>query len=276
MKRFLFILVVIALLVGGSLPVAVAQDGEDCPVPEVNAWLEVATQVLVDYDAAMANPGELETVATIQALRRTLVDTEGPACVEEASDTMSQMLNLTTDSIVAALLGDTALAGELSAKFTPLRADASQMLTDLKPKEDDGGELTGTIDTPEDGATVPSEVPFSGTYDNDDKLGGRKLWIFAQSDGNHMFYPQRVDGCGAVGRDSQESTSAFFGSWSVTGYLTGTTFTVYLMVVDEQPSAQLHEIFDGWCNANDFPGLTAEQVTAMGAEPLDSIKITVQ
>jgi hypothetical protein len=259
---------ILVLLVLSLVPtVAFAQS--DC-----QAWGDLAYSIFDRYNG-IRQGRDIQTVAQMQALRREVEAFDISTCPagEELYDTLIGLLNLSADSVVAVMVNDTALAGELTFQSTDFYFKATELVAAGPPT------IAGTITSPKDGDTVLShEVTVEGSYDPA-LLGDDELWVFVKTPQQH-YYPQIVDGC-----DKERRTSVSLNSqrktWSIPGFLgtadlgKGDTFEIILFSGGEAASDSVFGYFDSACAAGDYPGLVASDVYDSGAfTELHFIKVT--
>lgn len=276
MKRLLFVLFLIFGLFLGTIGL-VAGQSEDCPVGENDSWRGVAVPVLTRYDELIKNlSNELETVAELQELRRQIEEATKPDCVEAYDETMLA-LNLAGDSIVASLVDNSGLADELLPKSLDAFDRAVSLLVGglVQPTST---EPIAVITEPVDGSEINSfDVKIRGDY-NPNLLGDNHIWIFVAPPGSHLF-PQPINGCDPAERDSAVYIEAF-GSWEVSATFgtpeagNGDSFDIYLLIGDEDATNEIYNLFDTWCEAGDFPGISANSVFSMsGFVPVERVTV---
>lgn len=278
MKRVIFIFLSIVCLI-----VPVSAQKEECE-PEVDqAWKDSTFSILLRYNEYMASPNGLETALKIQELRREFDALEVPDCaVVPDAKLFANMLNLTTDSLVATAAGNTPLADSLSSVVTPLHEAVVAAFVGFEPSttptptEPPG--LAIQILSPQEGAIIPQVIPISGTYEAD-LIGDKETWLFVVAPTGLMF-PQALAACEGDRRVSIP-LSRFDNTWQMEIGVgsppdNGKDFTLIVGLADETASAALHEYFEASCPEN-FSGMTQEEVFGdLGVEPIHFVKVTRQ
>lgn len=277
MKQVILILLSIVCLI---VPVS-AQ--EECS-PEVDqAWKDSTFSILLRYEEAMASPNGLETALKIQELRREFDALEIPECaVEPNAKLFANMLNLSTDSLVATAAGNTTLADSLSSIVTTLHDTVVAVFVGFVPSNtpvptgDD--ELAIQIGSPEDDAIIPQNITISGTY-NADLIGEKHAWLFVLAPSS-LLYPQAVNGCDSPRRISIP-LSRFDNTWQMEIGVgreedKGKSFTLIVALADDTANTTLNEYFEESCPEN-FQGMTQEEVfDELGVEAVHFINVTRQ
>jgi hypothetical protein len=250
---------VLVLLVFSLVPTVVLARQSDC-----QTWGDLAYSVFDRYNG-IRQGRDIQTVAQMQALRREVEAFDISTCPagEELYDTLIGLLNLSADSIVAGLVNDTALAGDLTFQSTDFYFKATELVAAGPPV------IAGTITSPEDGGTADTfQITVEGSYDPS-LLGDDMLWVFVKTPQQHYF-PQVVDGC-----DRERRTSVALNpqrkTWSIPGFLgtatagIGDTFEIILFSGGEAAQDAVFAYFDTACPANDYPGLSASDIYDSGA-----------
>ncbi|MBZ0293164.1 MAG: hypothetical protein K8L99_11420 [Anaerolineae bacterium] len=266
MKRaLLFSLIIVAVTIGFSYPRVVAQS--DC-----TSWSQLAYSAFDRYNGVREGR-DIQTAAQIQALRREVEAFDISICPagEELYDALIQLLNLSSDSIVAGLADDPALAGELSFQMTDRYLTVAQLILE-------GPTVVAQITSPADESTVTRfDITIEGTYDPE-ALGENALWAFVKSP-QQVYFPQIVNGCDTARRASV-ALNPQRQTWSIPGYLgsqtagIGDTFEIVLFVGGEEAEQFVYDYFDNACAANSYPGLTADEIYSGVLEEVDFVKVT--
>jgi hypothetical protein len=256
MKRVTTITIVI-LLFALSLPVPRAGAQEDpCET------LRSAAYLIFDEYNVVKDTRDIQTVATLQKLRRNLESLDITTCPAYQSqyDDFRWLLNYSADAIIARVTEDAELAADLSLKAIDLYLPVAEWFsgTDVPPPP------SASITAPVDGGTVDSyEIIVEGEYDPD-LLGDDILWLFVVPQDLHYF-PQIVDGCDPAKRASA-SLVPQTNSWSAKAYLgneefgIGETFKIVLLQGGQEAQDFVFGYFDTHCVDQTWPGLTAAEV----------------
>jgi hypothetical protein len=263
MKRLISIVLVLFIwLSAGYMPGVAAQgDDEECTAEQLQAWWDITFPLFTQYDQLMAeyNPAtvtlsSLETAATVQALRRQLESVEVPSCaVRPAPDLFASMLNLTADSIVSTMIGDTTTASTLMDTATEqheMVADSFVGYTPIPNVEPTEEPAANAITYPAENATVPIEVNVQGTFDPAD-LGGNDLWLFVLAT-NNKYYAQVFDACANPRTITVREGRT---TWRMTAFIgapndSGASFELFLGTLPPESTPDLYDQFPVWCANN--------------------------
>jgi hypothetical protein len=237
--------------------------------------------IYLQYADLMAeNPNDLQAVAQLQAWRRTLESEDSAPCEETAYRALVTALNLSADSIISDQLGN----DEDSAAFRA-EADTQAAVAARELAIDTDGVIVDDelpiIESPTNDQVMPNhQATVRGTY-NPDIYGADKdmqLWVFVVPL-SQMYYPQILAGCEPERRNSLSYRPN--GTWTSGAFLgteeagAGEPFEILLMAGDTDASNAVYDTFENiWCPNEDFPGLTADEVFAMGFEPIQSVFVT--
>jgi hypothetical protein len=262
MRRSISIIFVF-LVITGLLPVAAQEQAADC------------TAILLAYrELKSGSLDDLESIALLQDWRYTLEAADPIPCDANAYRALVKAINLTGDSIVSNMLHKDDEATSRQAEASVQEAIAVELL--LGSAVDTGA----TIASPADGETVPSHLlVVTGT--NSPNYGFTtpdQLWVFVVPASNQRRYPQIVDGC-----DPNAWSSVVYedGTWSITATLgkevegRGEAYIIMLMSADSAATSTLYDKFDGWCKINNYPGLSAREISEIeGLHQLQRITVT--
>lgn len=261
-------IVVIILVVLVSLPAShiTALQGGDC-----ETWRALAYSIFDRYNDVKDNK-TIETVADIQALRRELDQFDIATCPtgQELYHDMSMLLNLSSDSIVAGLIGDITLAAGLSIQVSEVYMDVVEGIG--------GGAIPVASITEPTGDTVNSyHITVKGDYDPE-QLGDDDLWLFVMTP-QLSYFPQIVEGCDPSKR-SPVALMPGRNTWAASVYLgtetlgIGDTFDIILMRSGDEGTQYIYDYFDTACAPNSYPGFSAGEVYGGLFEEITYVTVT--
>jgi hypothetical protein len=270
----------------GTFKLSVSAQDVD-PVAAAQFWVDgEVLGMLADYEELVPPDSDLEDtdflqslglegVAALQDLRREFEDEEPPACAFPIEAAFVRMIDLTTDSIVAALNNDSD-ADNLGEDAMKVKDNAMEALDTLDDQcKEPEPPAVATIGSLNEGDSVTEKTIIEGTFD-EEALGDNSFWVVILAE-DGWFYIQSVYNC-ETGEDAQPVTKPFNDEWRVTVEFGGDPpqlYTVILALADPDETNALVEDFGEYClgirefpryRGLDEPGLEAIQAVDVRKE----------
>ena len=279
MKRLIFsgIMVCIILASTYGFSLVAAQNDNACPPDQLQTWKDHTFSLLQRYKTVPLDPPDLRVVADLQHLRREFDTLSIPNCVVTPSPNLfANMLNLTTDSVVLALLNDPETE-TLSIQATNLRVQVEGFFVGFVPQQTFPQDRPGTaIISPEAGRFADLQIHVEGIVARAD-VGDNELWLFAAAP-NGRYYPQVNNACTTPTPillregESEWDITAFVGTAEDSGAL----YDLVLGTLTPENAAKITIKFPAWC-PDYFEGLPYEALyEELQFNELDRVKITRQ
>jgi hypothetical protein len=270
----------------GVLPGNAQSDGgcsEDV-VDDIRDWEEDEVPALLQgFEEVAEDASDIETAASLQALRREFDDEDVPVEAAEVKALFVRMIDLRTDAIIATYLEeDHELVDDLLDDAEDTLDDALELLSGLCPSEP-SGELAQIV-SPADGDQVDQETRVEGTYDRN-VLGEDQLWVVLLFASNGLYYPQvNMDPSSC---DKNTASSVTYGpspdAWQIMSYVDGVgptyagrEYDIILYTADPTEHDAMLDLMEDWCrhSPQNHPGITDPSSPPYGFEYVASVHVT--